>query len=98
MTGRNSWWADGFDLEAFRDLLMLHGMARRIISSLDTGFQPFSAVRGAAVETSPSPSAYLATGESTVVDLDLSEPPGNLIDFDADELVSYKPIAPHKLK
>ena len=88
----------GFDLEAFRDLLMLHGMARRIISSLDTGFQPFSAVRGAAVETSPSPSAYLATGESTVVDLDLSEPPGNLIDFDADELVSYKPIAPHKLK
>ncbi len=37
----------GFDLEAFRDLLMLHGMAQRMESSSDSGLMPFSATRSA---------------------------------------------------
>lgn len=66
-----------FDLEAFRDLLMLHGVASRIAStSFDSGFMAFSALK-----TAPMPVSVTAEAG---VDLDLSEPrDGNLIDFDA---------------
>ncbi|QTN29329.1 hypothetical protein HZ993_05740 [Rhodoferax sp. AJA081-3] len=65
-----------FDLEAFRDLLMLHGVANRIASSsFDSGFMAFSAAK-----TAPIPVSVAA---EVGVDLDLSEPHnGNLIDFD----------------
>ncbi len=43
----------GFDLEAFRDLLMLHGMAQRMESSSDSGLMPFSATRTVAAVSSP---------------------------------------------
>lgn len=42
--------APGVDLEAFRDLLMLHGVARRIESSADSGLMPFSVTRSATSE------------------------------------------------
>ena len=65
-----------FDLEAFRDLLMLHGVASRIASvSLDSGFAAFSAAK-----TAPIP---VAAPLASDVDFDLSQAPdGNLIDFD----------------
>ena len=66
----------GFDLEAFRDLLLLHAMASRISSSsFESGFMPFSAARSAP--------ALAPTGATDVdVDLDLSESrDDNLIDF-----------------
>lgn len=68
--------AQDFDLEAFRDLLMLHGVASRIVSSsFDSGFMPFSAAKAAPTPVFAAPQAG--------VDLDLSEPlDGNLIDFD----------------
>lgn len=66
-----------FDLEAFRDLLMLHGVASRIAStSFDSGFMAFSAAK-----TAPIP---VSAAANVGVDLDLSEThDGNLIDFDA---------------
>ncbi len=100
--------ANGFDLEAFRDLLMLHGVARRVDSSLDTGFSAFSTVRMATSEPDSSPisheeaDAFLAEddqplagrsddpGKDAAVDFDVSEPPGNLIEFDAVDLLPPK--------
>ncbi len=78
-----------FDLEAFRDLLMLHGVASRIASSsFDSGFMAFSAVK-----TAPIP-VYAASDAG--VDLDLSEPhDGNLIDFDTS---AWSPSAPGEAK
>ena len=65
-----------FDLEAFRDLLMLHGVASRIASSsFDSGFVAFSTAK-----TVPAP---INGAPEVDVDLDLSEPRDNLIDFDA---------------
>ncbi len=65
-----------FDLEAFRDLLMLHGVASRIASvSFDSGFIAFSAAKTAPVPMSPVP--------DVAADFDAAEPlDGNLIDFD----------------
>ena len=78
-----------FDLEAFRDLLMLHGVAGRIASSsFDSGFMAFSAAKNAPVTESTAPDAD--------VDLDLSEPhDGNLIDFDTS---GWSPSAPEGAK
>lgn len=69
-----------FDLEAFRDLLLLHGVASRIASSsFDSGFMTFSAAK-----TVPSPIAALAAEPDVEVDFDLSQSRAdNLIDFDA---------------
>ena len=93
-----------FDLEAFRDLLLLHGIARRIAASFDSGFSPFSAAKTSATETGASfmpnatsgrfvaertqPVSQAGFTASTPVDVDLSEPPGNLIDFDATDLLT----------
>lgn len=67
-----------FDLEAFRDLLMLHGVASRIASSsLGSGFMAFSAEK-----TAPAPIVLKAAVSDLEVDFDLSEPrSSNLIDF-----------------
>lgn len=73
----------GLDLEAFRDLLMLHGVAMRMDSALDTGFSPFSTARTVTTEAD-------APHSEAAVDLDLSEPPGNLIEFDAADLLPPK--------
>jgi hypothetical protein len=75
-----------FDLEAFRDLLMLHGVASRITSSsFDSGFMAFSAAKTAPIPVAPAPDVGVD------FDLDLSEPHGNLIDFDAS---GWSPPAP----
>ena len=65
-----------FDLEAFRDLLLLHGVASRLASSsFESGFMAFSAARAASTDAD-----NLAGAD---VDFSLSEPHnGNLIDFD----------------
>ncbi|MBI2751762.1 MAG: hypothetical protein HYX43_21115 [Burkholderiales bacterium] len=88
--------AQGFTLEAFRDLLMLHSVAQRMVSDSETGLQPFSAARGMeSTETETQPIApHMPTSDAFSVDLELSEPPsGNLIDFDAADLGSFKPPA-----
>lgn len=88
--------SSGFDLEAFRDLLMLHGVARRLVLASDSGPMPFSALRANlnsnAAITSPPPLASVSLLSQaalppiapleTSVDLDLSEPSDNLIEFD----------------
>ncbi|MFO1262887.1 MAG: hypothetical protein U1E84_06040 [Rhodoferax sp.] len=59
------------DLEAFRDLLLLHGILIRVPHDKGTGRAPFSASREAA---EPTPDG--------TIDFDLSEPAGNLMEFD----------------
>jgi len=89
----------GFDLDAFRDLLLLHAVAKRLPWDADSGLVPFSTMRTAPAAAAPRfdgtdsmPVAAMApTGvpPSALVDLDLSEPAprDNLIDFD---LTDYK--------
>lgn len=88
----------GIELDAFRDLLMLHGMAGRIASSSDSGLLPFIASRVSSMEqvvASRAPMDELDLTEATQplsvdgidignlsVDIDLPQEPGNLIDFD----------------
>ena len=68
----------GLDLEAFRDLLLLHAIARRIDSVAVSGLAPFSAAR-----TAPAALGLAAPSQPEAgVDLDLSTGAGNLIDFD----------------
>jgi hypothetical protein len=42
----------GMDLEAYRDLLMLHGVAKRMASSSDSGLLPFITPRASSAESS----------------------------------------------
>jgi pilus assembly protein FimV len=76
----------GFSLEAFRELLMLHAVATRLNSDAESGFAPFSAQRNSSPgdATSSFPSVPLADGigAGTMLDVDLSDHSGNLIDFD----------------
>jgi hypothetical protein len=95
----------GFDLDAFRDLLMLHGVIKRLISSSDSGLTPFSAVRPTAAPVDPFssnstwPTVTFASNAmepqnrsaDIPVDLDLSEPVNNLIEFDGVAFLS--PVA-----
>lgn len=68
-----------FDLEAFRDLLMLHAVASHLASvSFDSGYVAFSAVKTTPVPSTDAPQVR--------VDFDLSEShDGNLIDFDVSD-------------
>ena len=76
----------GFALEAFRELLMLHAVATRLNSDAESGFAPFSAQRNSSPGNTASsfPSVPLTDGREagTTLDVDLSSHSGNLIDFD----------------
>jgi pilus assembly protein FimV len=84
----------GFDLDAFRELLLLHAVAKRLPSGMESGMVPFSAVRATSVGSVPRfdgtdsmPVAAMPPEDgpsSALIDLDLSEPhpDNNLIDFD----------------
>ena len=78
----------GFDLEAFRELLMLHAVAKRLNSDAESGFTPFSAQRTATITNAnaslPFPSVPQVGGADAghLLDVDLSSHSGNLIDFD----------------
>lgn len=93
--------AQAFDLEAFRDLLMLHAVVQRLLSDSDSGLLPFSTHKvddtpwaaGAAPDLQADASSQGAGG--LAVDLDLSEPVGNLIEFDTSGF-SAAPPAPNR--
>ena len=88
----------GMDLEAFRDLLMLHGTAKRIESSSESGLMPFITAKIGSVEAEavdgpvhgnfsmPETVQPVSVDDMDRVDLsvdqDLPQPRGNLIDFD----------------
>jgi hypothetical protein len=90
------------DLEAFRELLMLHGIARRIASSSESGLMPFIAVKTipSEVEAIYAPgledfSRHEKTQPVTAndmnfggvsIDLELPVSSGNLIDFEPSDL------------
>lgn len=90
-----------FDLEAFRDLLLLHSIAGRIDSLSDSGLLPFSASRTFAVPTTAVPVApAMAIEQDRTADLDLdfdlSEPDGNLIEFDSSDFPAMPRVQPPK--
>ena len=90
------------DLEAFRDLLMLHGTASRIAAISESGLMPFMAAKSASSEVgaiyAPGLDDFGAHDKTQPVavdgmdlgdlsvDLELPEQPGNLIDFDPADL------------
>lgn len=64
-----------FDLAAFRDLLTLHSIARRLLGDTESKLAPFSATKDAllrAATIDPEPK----------VDIDLTDQASNLIDFE----------------
>jgi pilus assembly protein FimV len=90
-----------FELEAFRDLLLLHGIAGRIDSLSDSGLLPFSASRTFAVPTTTVPVAPAMAIEQhrtadLDLDLDLSDPVGNLIEFDSTDIPVMPRVHPPK--
>lgn len=79
-----------FKLEAYCDLLMLHGVMKQLTLPLKSGLPPLSVVRAHASsvqhtfnvnQATPTLPEFSALGVS--VDLDLSEPMSNSIEFDA---------------
>lgn len=106
------WTQDGltqeFDLDAFRDLLTLHGVLLRIFATSDTGLTPFSTLkaqalgqngatfqaRGSQDSFTPDQTMPLAVSAegAASVDLDLSES-SNLLEF---EELALLPALPPK--
>ncbi|APW42510.1 hypothetical protein RS694_08180 [Rhodoferax saidenbachensis] len=94
-----------FDLEAYRELLMLHGVAQRMDGASDSALAPFSAVRsvpylsgGGSYGAEPTIAVPVVQVESASVDLDLSEPEHNLIDFEVSGFSQTGPLTPPKPK
>jgi tetratricopeptide (TPR) repeat protein len=93
---------EGFDLEAYRELLMLHGVVKRIISESDSDLMPFSAMKLPTVTAQEPATAGIPLNTSVVsmsLDLDLSEPEpeNNLIEFDSTSFVKSKVTTPPAL-
>lgn len=86
-----------FDLEAFRELLLLHALLTRLSGEATSGVAPFSTAKSAepllpTADTGPVP--VDAALPATDIDLDLSESvpaQDNLIEFDASGLSSLTP-------
>lgn len=83
-----------FELEAFRELLILHAIAIRIGGKVTAGHSTFSAPTQAMLSADKallSPSA--ATGAGAIqIDFDLSESAEDLIQFDAEKLSNNSPL------
>jgi hypothetical protein len=102
----------GMDLEAFRELLMLHGTAKRIDSSSESKLMPFIAAKTTPSELeavyAPGLDDFNLNGKTrpiavadmdlgdVSVDLELHERQGNLIDFDPSDLSFPDPGQPRK--
>ncbi len=89
-----------FELEAFRDLLLLHSIAGRIDSLSDSGLLPFSASRTFAVPTTAvlvAPAMAIEQDKTADLDLDLSDPVGNLIEFESTDFPVMPRVQPPKL-
>jgi pilus assembly protein FimV len=73
---------EAFDLEAYRDLLMLYAVGKRLTThsenTTDSGLAVFSAQR----HTPSLPISPVQETSNFSIDLDLSEPENNLIEFD----------------
>lgn len=90
-----------FDLEAFRELLLLHALVTRLSGETTSGVAPFSAAKAAEPLTVPSadtgPAPVDAALPAMDIDLDLSESvpaADNLIEFDASGLSITPPLTP----
>ncbi|MDZ7918534.1 hypothetical protein [Rhodoferax sp.] len=90
-----------FDLEAFRELLLLHALVTRLSGEATSGVAPFSAAKAVepsgllSAETGPAP--VDAALPAMDIDLDLSDsvpPADNLIEFDASGLSVTPPLTP----
>jgi tetratricopeptide (TPR) repeat protein len=80
----------GYELEAFRELVLLHGLVTSLSGETNSGAMPLGRIKPESQEMGAHASASIPLA----VDLDLSEPvslSGNLIDFDASGLSSLTP-------
>lgn len=90
-----------FNLEAFRELLLLHALLTRLLGETSSGVVPFSTAKssepGAAPLAETGPVPVDAALPAMDIDLDLSEsvpPADNLIEFDASGLSLTPPLTP----
>lgn len=84
-----------FDLEAFRELLLLHAVLTRLSEASESAMMPFSAAKAATAEASETNAAPVAAAPMEV-DFEISDieaPSNNLIEFDAPD-VSVTPPPP----
>lgn len=85
-----------FDLEAFRELLLLHAVLTRLSEASDSAMMPFSAAKAAVTEASETDAAPVAAAPMEV-DFEISDletpPSHNLIEFEAPD-VSVTPPPP----
>jgi hypothetical protein len=87
--------AVNFDLEAFRELLLLHAVLTRLSEVSESAMMPFSAAKMATPEATETDAAPVVAAPMEV-DFELSdiEPPSNnLIEFEAPDL-SVTPLPP----
>ncbi|TAH11895.1 MAG: hypothetical protein EAZ11_08130 [Curvibacter sp.] len=80
----------GYELEAFRELVLLHGLVSSLAGDGTSAAMPLERVKKESQEVD----AHTSTSNPPAVDLDLSEPvslSGNLIEFDASGLSSLTP-------
>lgn len=78
-----------FDLEAFRELLLLHAVLTRLSEVSESAMMPFSAAKAAAPEASPETDAAPVSAAPMQVDFEISDielPSNNLIEFEAPDL------------
>ncbi|MDR7304965.1 hypothetical protein [Rhodoferax saidenbachensis] len=78
-----------FDLEAFRELLLLHAVLTRLSEVSESAMMPFSAAKAAVTEASETDAAPVAAAPMEV-DFEISDletpAPHNLIEFDAPDV------------
>jgi tetratricopeptide (TPR) repeat protein len=91
--GSDNLWE--FDLEAYRDLLMLHGIASRLEMTSESLLVPFTAARLPVYGNDTSPQPVVAE-QSHEVDFDLSGESHNLIDFEVSGFSSAGSVLPRK--
>lgn len=92
-----------FDLEAYRDLLLLHGVASRVGAESDSAAAPFKTTRPGPAQALDhvdlpiiEPPQDLAPNRTQDVDLNLDSASHNLIDFEVSGFSSSAGLTPSK--
>jgi pilus assembly protein FimV len=86
----------GMDLEAFKDLLLLYGVLKRLDQAYDSNLAPFSAARGEHSQSAPVSVKTAPAPVAPVMDYDLAATPADIdLDLNLDDLDELAPTSEH---
>jgi hypothetical protein len=86
----------GMDLEAFKDLLLLYGVLKRLDQAYDSNLAPFSAARGEHSQSAPVSVTTAPAPVAPVMDYDLAATPADIdLDLNLDDLDELAPTSEH---